>query len=431
MHESEWLPRLLLKSDLLHICNLFNLSIDGFRKDKLSTRPVEQLRGVVTSALVRGIGTRKAIRGKIPMHLFYAEIAEDAKEQIPENWKSLSFEEIAVELDLCSQLRIYQKIAIIYEWHNDQYTEHSDAIKKNAVEKKPLFQGIFNINEDEMVNKAIMRIGNGILYPTVDEYTEFIESIGANEKWEAIKARLDENENERSKLNYIASLNSFDRFLAVIAMLPEQERLQQIAFSMYLEEKENLKTEAFKQVKMETVATNEQCSRLMIELEQAKEKNHCLQDEIVQLTDKILTTDKALTFSKAELQIVKNERENERQKRIYAEKIKELFEELVPLSIDAIIVTDSPDPRIKEVFSKSIFSKNFLLKEKQNGTIFKLKNKVWFIDRQSFKNTQDWLHIKNFLNENEFYFEEYNDYIELLKQYIQVIEKDITEEYVP
>ena len=107
-----------------------------------------------------------------------------------------------------------------------------------------------------------------------------------------------------------------------------------------------------------------------------------------------------------------------------------MFEELVPPSKNAIIVTDSPDPRIKEVFQSSIISKKNLLKEKQNGTIAKLKNKVWFIDRQSFKNTQDWLHIKNFLNENEFYFEEYNDYIELLKQYIQVIEKDITEEYV-
>ncbi|WP_337102008.1 hypothetical protein [Paenibacillus sp. YIM B09110] len=426
MHESEWMPRLLLKSDLLHICNMFNLSIDGFRKDKLSTRPVEQLRAVVTSALVQGIGARKAIRGKIPMHLFYAEVAEDAKEQIPDSWKSLPFDEFAMELD-CSQLRVYQKFAIIYEWHNDMYLDHFDAIKKNAVEKKPLFHEIFVINEEEMVNKAIMRISKGLLYPTTDEYTGFIGSIGASEKWEAIKVRLEEKENERSKLNYIASLDSFEQFLAVIAMLPEQERFQQIAFTMYVKEKENLITEAFTQTKIEMAATNEQCSRLMIELEEAK-KN--LQGEIVRLTDTIVMTDKALKNSKTELQIIQNERENERKKRIHTEKINELFEELVPPSKNAIIVTDSPDLRIKEIFRNSIISKKDLLKEKQNGTIAILKNKVWFIDRQSFKNTQDWLTIKNFLNENEFYFEEYNDYIELLKQYIQVIEKDMTEEYM-
>ena len=127
----------------------------------------------------------------------------------------------------------------------------------------------------------------------------FIGSIGASEKWEAIKARLEEKENERSKLNYIASLDSFERFLAVIAMLPKTQRFQQIAFTMYVKEKENLITEAFTQTKMEMAATNEQCSRLMIEFEEAKKS---LQGEIERLTDTIVMTDKALKVSKADYQ---------------------------------------------------------------------------------------------------------------------------------
>lgn len=71
MHESEWFPKVLLKSDMLHLCNLFNLSIDGFRKESLSSRPVEQIRGLVASSLKTGIGLKKLSKGRIPIHVFY------------------------------------------------------------------------------------------------------------------------------------------------------------------------------------------------------------------------------------------------------------------------------------------------------------------------------------------------------------------------
>lgn len=429
MHESEWLPRLLLKSDLLNICNLFNLSIDGFRKDKLHTRPVEQLRSLVSSALVRGIGAKKMLRGKIPMHLFYAEVVEDVKDSLPLEWRDLPFDELVLELNFHAQLRTYQKLALVYEWHNEHYMGNFEMISKNATDKKPIFQGIVNVNEEELVEKALLRIRAHRSYPAVDTYVNFIASIGAIEKMENIKINLQEKESEVSKLNYIARLEPFEMFLGIISLLPEQEQLKETAYSMYLVEKEKQIVDNFQLLEVETADSNKQCMELTHELDERNKLYSQLEKEFEQLTKKQMETDKSFLTIQAELDSLKKEAGLQGQKRLDAEKIKGLFEELVPISSNAVIITDQPDPRIKEVFKKSIFSKKFLLKEKQSGNITKLKNKTWFIDRQAFTNTQEWLQIRNYLLENGFYFEEYNDYIELLKQYIQTIDRDTTEEY--
>ncbi|WP_039790572.1 hypothetical protein, partial [Paenibacillus riograndensis] len=62
MHESEWLPDILVKNDLVHICKVLNLSIDGFRISSLASRPVEQLRSLVRSALRSGIGKKRRMK---------------------------------------------------------------------------------------------------------------------------------------------------------------------------------------------------------------------------------------------------------------------------------------------------------------------------------------------------------------------------------
>lgn len=59
MHESDWLPKVLLKSELIHICNILSLSEDGFRLASLPSRPVMNIRNVVSNALKLGIGRKK------------------------------------------------------------------------------------------------------------------------------------------------------------------------------------------------------------------------------------------------------------------------------------------------------------------------------------------------------------------------------------
>ncbi|MCS7464996.1 hypothetical protein N0M98_33475 [Paenibacillus doosanensis] len=429
MHESEWLPRLLSKHDLLQLCNLFNLSVPGFRSDKLSSRPEEQLRFIVTQALKSGIGARKNGRGKILTDTFFSEIIKEMDDLIQPQWKDLSFESIVDELDFSVVLRPYQKLALIREWFPDKYVSHVEAFRQNATEKMGLFHGISNINDKDYVERVIQDLKRDLDFPKSAEYLQLIQQLGATERWEQIKNNLAEKQTDRERLMMISGLSSLDRFLGIVAAKDDYEPLQLIAYNLYVNEREKAYQNVYTKVHEESAAAIHQVTNLTNKLEEQVGENRKLTKQIELLTSEIKRLKNEREEDAQHTDVLQQELEEHRKERDYAEQIKGLFEELVPESSEAVIITDKPDPRIKKFFNKNIISKKFLLKEKQNENIHKLKSKIWFIDRQSFRSTREWVQLKHFLDENGFFYEEYNDYLELLRRYIQVIQCDETEVY--
>lgn len=429
MHESEWLPQLLSKNDLLKICNQFNLSVPGFRKDKLFSRSEEQLRSVVTQALKNGIGAKKNGRGKILTDTFFSEIVEEMGDLIKSEWRNSSFQGLVEELDLTPAVRPYQKLALIREWYPEEYAIHVEKIRHNTIENQGLFQGISKINDSDYVDRIIQDLTKDVEIPNVDEYIQFIEQIGATARWEKFKSALAGKQTDRERLMYISGLTSFDRFLGIIALKENYEPLRLVAYSLYFKEREKIYQNACKEAREESAATLEHEKKLTKELEEYRDKNTKLTEQIEALTLEIKRLQDTREEDLHRENALQLELQEQRTARDYAEQVKELFQELLPESNEAMIITDRPDPRIEQVFSKIIFSKNFLLKEKQSGNIHNLKSKIWFIDRQSFRSTKEWVQLKQFLDECGFFYEEYNDYLELMKRYMQVIQSDDTEVY--
>lgn len=429
MHESEWLPQILSKHDLLKICNQFNLSVPGFRKDKLSSRPEEQLRSVVTQALKKGIGAKKNGRGKILTDTFFSEIVEEMDDLIKSEWKNSRFQGLVDELDLATAVRPYQKLALIREWFPEEYVSHVESIRHNAFEKQSLFCGISKINDSDYVDRIVQELTKEVEIPNIDEYSQFIEQIGATARWEQFKSTLAGKQTDRERLMFISGLTSFDRFLGIVALKDNYEPLQSVAYSLYVKEREKIYQSACKEVREERVAAMEHAKKLSKELDEHKDKYRKLTERIEALTLEIKMLQDAKEEDVHRADALQLELQEQRTARDYAEQVKGLFDELLPESNEAMIITDKPDPRIEQVFSKIIFSKKFLLKEKQSGNIHNLKSKIWFIDRQSFRSTKEWVQLKQFLNENDFFYEEYNDYLELLRCYMQVILSDDTEVY--
>lgn len=424
MHESEWFPLLLSKYDMLQICNQFNLSVPGFRKDRLSSRPEEQLRSVLTQALKNGIGAKKNGRGKLLTDTFFSEIIEKMGDLIKSEWKNKGFQSLVDDLDLSVDVRPYQKLALIREWFPDEYSNNVNQIRYNVIEKKGLFNGISKVNDSEYINHIIQELSRAVDIPNTEEYSQFIEELGATARWEQLKSALNGKQTDRERLMFISGLNSFDRFLGVVTLKDSYEPLQSVAFSLYIKEHEKICQSICKRAREESSAAIERTTKLIKEIEGYQDENTKLVEQIEALTLEIKRLkDRRLEDGHRE-NALRVELQELRTASDYAEQIKELFEELLPETNETIIITDKPDPRIKRVFSKSIFSKNFLLKEKQSGNIHNLKSKIWFIDRQSFRNTKEWVQIKQFLDESNFFYEEYNDYLELLRRYMQVIQSD-------
>ncbi|UOK62209.1 hypothetical protein MT997_28485 [Paenibacillus sp. OVF10] len=260
--------------------------------------------------------------------MFYAEVVDDVKDSLPPEWRDLPFDELVVELNFHAQLRTYQKLALVYEWHNEHYMDNFEMISKNATDKKPVFQGVVNVNEEEQVEKALLRIRAHKSYPTVDTYVNFIASIGETEKMENIKIDLLEKESQVSKLNYVARLEPFDMFLGIVSLLPEQEQLRETAYSMYLTEKEKKLIDKSQLLQNETTVSNQQLVDLSHELDEKNKQYDQLERDFEQLTKKQVETDKSFLTIQTELECLKKEAGLLSQKRLDAEKIKGLLRNL-------------------------------------------------------------------------------------------------------
>lgn len=419
MHESEWVPWMLTKADMLNICNEFNLTVDGFRKDRLSSRPEETLRGLITDAMRKGIGARKPARGKIIIEKFYEQIAEPIIDHQPE-WKTLGFDSLVTELDLDYQLRPYQKISVIFSLQPQMYIKHKDVMQKNVKEGREVFYGISEISDGVFMEWAIKQIQDDTKYPGTEEYTKFVESIGAKDRLEAHRASLQIKKSERSEFEYLLGLSDTDRLLVMVILQEKYELLRTPTFFFYTQEKEKLTNEAFLQMQREAESANEVMTLLNRKLEEEQKHVNLVLHDQQKLNEQIIE-------STRKIKELEKKACDESMRRMESENIKELFDEIVPRTASVIIISDHPDPRIKKVFSRNIFSKKYLLSEKAKGSILNLKSKIWFIDRQTFTNTQEWIQIRNFFIDNNFYFEEYNDYLDLLRQYINLIHYDSEE----
>ncbi|SEG75550.1 hypothetical protein [Paenibacillus sp. UNC499MF] len=425
MHESEWLPKALTKQDLLQICMLFNLSIDGFRKESLSTRPVEQIRQLVADSLKRGIGAKKLERRKVPIHSFYNRIAEDILEEKTE-LRMNDFNQFALQLETEENIRPYQKLALIYELFNHVYMEYYHTITTNITRKQDIFQGILEFQEEAMLDLLI----NDDEYPSHAEYLTFINKLGLIEEYRKAEKELDKMANQKIKLSYVIKLNSMERLLHSLVLLPRYTELAPSVFRQYVKEKEKYNEGFINEIKKQTAAASDRLVKVTDELQDIKTQRNKYKE---QMNDLIIEMDKFKEEIRAkhdEINDLKKEVAYAKERLAEAEVKKELFDELIPVNNHAIIITNHSEERIKTLFTKQLVTKAAFNKLKSSGEINTLKKKTMFIDRYSFTNTKEWNELRNYLTQNQFKFVEYADYIELLKQYILFIEEAYAEEYL-
>ncbi|MGE6231431.1 hypothetical protein [Paenibacillus chitinolyticus] len=419
MHESEWLPWLLTKADMLRICIDFNLSIDGFRKSSLSKRSDELLRSLITDAMKKGIGAKRSGRGKILIPTFYTQISERILKEHPQ-FGNLIFEELISQFEMDCNLRPYEKLSVIYELHKGKYTEYVEKFSTNAKEKNEILYGISMFTDEDIVERAIHQLQNETNYPTVEEYIEFINSCGQQEHWEKIMNALQEKKSERIKFTWAMGLPQTERLMALVGLLPEYKHLEPMVYLLYTKEKEMRNQVILDQTMQEVATASETAQQLTIKLNHMRKDNERLTQELIKIKNEVSQLNgKVVNYEN----IVKEKEDILREVKdmsAKSEDLNSLFFELIPTFRDAIIVTDRADKRIKELFSNRIYPKQFLLREKKNGTIANLKSKVWFIDRSTFSNTREWVEIKNYFNQNGFQYDEYSDYIQLIKQYISL-----------
>ncbi|WP_010492524.1 hypothetical protein [Paenibacillus elgii] len=425
MHESEWLPRALTKQDMLSICMLFNLSIDGFRKESLSTRPVEQIRQLVTDSLKRGIGAKKLARGRVPLHSLYNQIAEDILKDKPE-LRTTDFNQFALQLEVDSSIRPYQKLALIYELFNQVYMEHYHTIVTNVMKKQDIFQGLLEFHEEEMLKL----LESEDLYPSRDEYQAFIKKLRLTEEFRKAEKTLNEMASDKIKLSHVMKLSGIEKLLYSLALLPRYAELAPSLFRLYEQEKEKHYQRVFSETQNQAAAASEQFMQLTKEFQAMKAERNKYMGQANELIIELDKLEGELKTKDDEINILKKEAGHAKGRLTEIEAKKELFDELIPVNSQTIIITDQSDKRIKDIFTKQIITKSVLNKLKRSGEIITLKKKTMFIDRYSFTNTKEWNELRNYLIQNQFTFVEYTDYIELLKQYILFVDEAYTEEYV-
>lgn len=419
MHESEWLPWILTKADMLRICNEFNLSVDGFRKGSLSSRSDEALRNLITEAMKKGIGAKRAIKGKILIPFFYAQISERV---LKENSKYIefSFEELISELEMEYNLRPYEKLSLIYELHKEKYVDNVAIFCANIKGNNDILKGVSSLSDEDIVNKTIDQLQNENSYPIQSDYIEFFVNCGEQERWEKTLFSFQENKSERVKFTWALGLNGLERLMALVCLLPYDTRLESVVYFLYNEQKEKKTQEIYEKTIQEVAIASGTAQQLATQLEHTIEDNTRLNLEI---SDKKDTEDK-LNERIVRYEHIINAKEEElkeiKQANLNFQKSHELIYELTPDTDDVIIVTDKTGSIINQLFNGNIYSKNFLLKAKEKGTTTTLKTKIWFIDRSTFTNTREWIEIKNFLNQNGFQYDEYSDYVQLIKLYINL-----------
>ncbi|MBT2290114.1 hypothetical protein J7E73_13355 [Paenibacillus albidus] len=424
MHESEWLPKALTKQDILQICILFNLSIDGFRKGSLSTRPVEQIRQLVADSLRLGIGAKKIGRGRLPIHSFYNQVAENILEDKHELRKN-DFNQFAMQLEVDASIRPYQKLALIYELFNPIYMEHYQTITTNMMKKQDIFQGLLEFQEEEMLNL----LKSEDLYPSHEDYQAFINKFGLLEEYKEVVKVLDKMASDKIRFSHVLKLNGMEKLLHYLALLPRYAELAPSVFRFYDKEKEKHYTSIFSETQNQTIAANEQLIQLSEELQDMKVQRDKYMEQMNKLIIELHKLEVVLKTKDDEIDEMKKETVHAKKRLTDVDVKKELFDELIPVNNQTIIISDQSEERIKVLFEKQIITKSMLNNLKRSGEISTLKKKTMFIDRYSFANTKEWNELRNYLTQNQFTFVEYNDYIELLKQYILFIDESYTEEY--
>ncbi|MFY0545428.1 cell division protein ZapB [Brevibacillus sp. H7] len=432
MHEFEWLPGILSKADLLQICHIFNLTIDGFRKEKLFSRPEEQLRRLVSEALRRGIGEKKESKGKIPIHEFYTQIADGILKENPE-LKNTDIMEFLFQLEYKLNVRPYQKLALLYQVFNNFYNNQLELIQKNAIEKQEIFHGI-GYRSENFFDRTIQILKIDDSYPSLEEYEAFIEDCGYREKYEQIKSNI-KGMDERTIFAFVVNLQNFERFLAQVALIysyTDDSRFDQLQSSIYryfVKEKESQSLEALHQLQHQVKKANDEIESLKKRLDVEVANRSSLIEQMEELLGNFGKMKNELNAKENHIKGLEKQCSINKNRLSELEKIKEIFEELIPVNNQAIIITDVPDTRIKKVFTKNIFSKSYLYNAKRKGDISHIKEKALLIDRLSFTNTREWVELRNFFIENGIYYEEYSDYIELINHYIRLSNNGYVEEF--
>jgi hypothetical protein len=443
MHESEWLPKVLQKTDLVHICTVLNLSVDGFRISSLATRPVEQLRGLVGSSLRSGIGKKKRFKtspNAIPLDIFYDELATDArKDRIP--LQTDDYDAFMLALISDGNWRPYQKLALLYDQNREIYNTHYEKIVQNAQNKTDLFAGIYAVNESQIIEQ----LQHQTQIPSMEDYMDYVMKAGWTDRYASIKEMLRDKPDGVSKLLVVNALKEGDdRFLGQLALLPEYPQLEPGVYAYYMQ----MKLFALQ----ETAAAAAQTEELRGLLRHEEQRTATAYETIQQLKRKLRETDQQKVETLAALehvnqQLKKAEKEaaaadlaknqvqlqTSRQLLKLSQQIKEfaqykvLWETILPRTSHALIVTEHLDPCLEQLFQGVICSKSRLFKYIEEEPD-RLEDKTVFVDRNHFTNSKKWMELRSFFRTRGITYEEFTDDTELILGYATKFKDSVTEE---
>lgn len=443
MHESDWLPKILQKTDLVHICTVLNLSVDGFRISSLAGRPVEQLRGLIGSSLRSGIGKKKRFKtspNAIPLDIFYEELEADARKDrisLPTD----DFDAFMSVLVSDGNWRPYQKLALLYGQYREKYTTYYDKIVQNAQNKTDLFTGIYEVNESQIIEQLQQQTP----MPSMAYYMDYVAKSGWTDRYASIKEMLRDKQDGVSKLLVVKALkDGEDRFLGQLTLLPEYPQLEPLVYACYMQmQLSGLQETAVAAAQTEELRgllrheeqrvatayeTIQKLKWTLSETEQQKVETLTALEHMKQLLKSAEKEATAADLANNQIHVQTNRQllQLSRQIEEFAG-YKVLWESFLPRSSHALIVTEHLDPCLQQIFHGLICSKTRLMqyiKEEPDG----LQDKNIFVDRNHFTNSKEWIELRSFFRTRGIMYEEFTDDKELILGYATNFTDSMTEE---
>ncbi|WP_039790571.1 hypothetical protein, partial [Paenibacillus riograndensis] len=330
----------------------------------------------------------------------YEELSADARKERNE-LATDDFDMFMIALLSDEKLRPYQKLSLLYDQFHETYITYYNVLVENARSKTDLLIGVYTADE----NKLLSLLNNQAPLPTFEQYEAYVSQVGLKNKYDSIKQALKEKKDATLKILFVNALKDEEKFLGQLALLPAYPDLAHSVYAYYMQ--------VYLVVQQETVATTEKDQELKMLLCEEEKKNATTQKTVSSIQQIVreaeqYKADAHATIENLKRLLKKAEEETEGnlttiQSLSYRvtqlthqvfelAEYQEFWETFLPRTSQARIITEHPDLRLQRLFKGMIFSKSYLLQQIKQPD--EMKNKVWFVDRNHFTNTKEWMELR-------------------------------------
>ncbi|TDL82096.1 hypothetical protein [Peribacillus frigoritolerans] len=415
MLEYEWYLTLLKPDDLVAVCKIHKIPVEGFKRP--DNAPANRVHAAIKNTLRSGFNGGKNKRGKKP--LTYESLLEGvAKEYMNKNilWNDINFELFLEKSEIYYGNKPFVSVALLYSLFPDIYKEQLHKMLENSKLDKFIFYGFQGYKESSTYEKINNFVSTHLLY----------------NKYPNLKSTLEDfsyslNDNESKTLEEFILLTQQIDDLSLYKLLMETHKdVQYLLLLAFLYHNDNYSNSDYKimsdgvELILSEKRQNLLCNNLTLTSEIAKElpelksanSQLVIQNNNLRLNLEKALNDKKDTQEKFELLTGKIDSFN-----LYL-KFFESFSEKIK---DEFIVAGGDSFDLGPYLKNNSMTIKALKDIKKQGKEELLRNKTIFLTRNAFFHSHEWSNMKNFLDKNDLEYEELYGFSEL--EYLEQIIK--------